>query len=278
MSFWSVDFYRRPCRDPRGQPQWELLIWSESLRYVAWCSQSEATAAWLTQQLTQALAESSNQKPEYLGAFRPQTLNLLEAAARSLDLPVRPDRRSSDLKAWLQERARTVYPHMEGYTQEPYAPLELQKPPPEPLPEKLWGESWQFAALSTAAIEAFRERPIPFLSLPNPLTLNPAAQIPGVVIYAGRQSLNLARWLAEASPVSLQYKTGEPDGLLLEAGLVERWVLATFEDSEVSTAGQRFEERKASTQGLHFLSILPDDSGMTCTGFWLLQAELPGQA
>jgi hypothetical protein len=59
----------------------------------------------------------------------------------------------------------------------------------------------------------------------------------------------------------------------LEAGLVDRWVVVTFEDSEVKAAGKIYQERKQLSQGLHFLLVQPDDSGMTYTGFWLLQLD-----
>ena len=50
-----------------------------------------------------------------------------------------------------------------------------------------------------------------------------------------------------------------------------RWVLTTFDDSDVSGAAKAFEQRKVAAKGLHFLLIRPDDSGMTYSGLWLLQ-------
>jgi hypothetical protein len=160
-----------------------------------------------------------------------------------------------------------------------YNPLALDKPPPLPLAENLWGDRWRFASLPAGNIEeAFGDRPIPILEMPEfllPLTLGIASTvaIPGVVIDGGRKSMQLARWLQDAKPVSLNYIPGAPDGLILEAGLVDRWVVATFEDKEVAAAAQTYEQRKQLSRGLHFLLVQPDDSGMTYTGFWLLQAE-----
>ncbi len=65
-----------------------------------------------------------------------------------------------------------------------------------------------------------------------------------------------------------------PNGLILESGLVDRWVMATFEDAEVMDAAKTFEVRKQLAKGLHFLLVQPDDSGMTFSGFWLLKAEI----
>ncbi len=148
--------------------------------------------------------------------------------------------------------------------------------PPQPLPANLWGDRWRFAALAASEIaEAFVDRApivvIPPSFLPLSLGLASTVLIPGVVIDGGRRSLPLARWLQAAQPEALSYITGAPDGLILAAGPVDRWIVATCEDAEVAAAGTEFERRKQESQGLHFLLVQPDDAGMTYTGFWLLR-------
>ena len=154
--------------------------------------------------------------------------------------------------------------------------------PPQPLPESLWGEEWRFGSIQSADIvEFWGDRPIPYLSLPDallPINLGLASTvvIPGVIIYGGRQSMRLAGWLAEIKPYSLNFIANQPSlsgGLVLEADLATRWILATFQDEEVASAAQTFEQRKSLSKGLHFLLVQPDDSGMTESGFWLLQRE-----
>jgi RNA-binding protein Tab2/Atab2 len=151
--------------------------------------------------------------------------------------------------------------------------------PPQPLPDQLWGDRWRFAALPAGDIaDAFVDRMIPVLHMPAallPLKLGVASTvpIPGVVIDGGRRSMPLARWLQAAEPIGLSYIAGAPDGLILAAGEIDRWILATFEDATVSAAGAEFEQRKQQSQGLHFLLVQPDDSGMTYTGFWLLGGD-----
>jgi hypothetical protein len=108
---------------------------------------------------------------------------------------------------------------------------------------------------------------------PINLGLASTIPIPGVVIYGGRQSMRLARWLQEANPVTLNYIAGAPDGLILEASLADRWILATFEDEEVAAAAKVYAQRKQVSKRLHFLLVQPDDSGMTYSGFWLLGGE-----
>lgn len=278
MAIWQADFYRRPLKDESGQTLWELLICNPTgtFKYEALCPQSAANAQWLVEQFHLAAGQ---QLPDAIQVFRPQSLNLIAAAGQQLGIPVEATRRTTALKQWLQERS-AFYRTQENYTGESYDPIAVDKPPPIPLPESLWGEQWRFATLPAGDIEAaFKERPIPILEMPDdllPLNLGLASTlvVPGVVIYGGRQSMRLASWLQEMQPVALYYIAGQPDGLVLEAGLVDRWIVATFEDREVVAAAQAYEQRKQQSQRLHFLLIQPDESGMTYSGFWLLRDQL----
>jgi len=49
--------------------------------------------------------------------------------------------------------------------------------------------------------------------------------------------------VTESQPVALNYVAGEPAGLILAAGLVDRWVHLPFEDQEVAAA-TTYEQRK----------------------------------
>jgi RNA-binding protein Tab2/Atab2 len=258
MLVWQVDFYRRP---QNNQQLWDLLICDESgeFKYEASCPQSQANSNWLTSQL-----ELAPGKPDKIQVFRPQSLSLVETAARNLNIQVEATRRTTALKQWLKEKSYSV---------------DLEKLPPVPLPDNLLGDEWRFASLPSGDLEEFRQRRIPIVEFPNylhPVKLGLASNqlIPGVIIYGGRQSMRLARWLQESHPAYLNYISGAPDGLILEAGLVDRWVIATFEDNEVKIAAQNYEQRKQQGKGLHFLLVQPDDSGITYSGFWLLRTEL----
>lgn len=279
MTVWEADFYRRPLQDGEGNVLWELLVCSTngSFQHVEFCPQSQATADWLVAQL-KSLMERSRTVPTVIRAFRPQAFNLLQTAGEKLGIAVEPTRHTPTLKNWLEERA-IEYSSMPGYTRQPYQPIALDKPPPMPLSENLWGDRWGFTSLPAAdLVEAFRDRMVPILEMPEsffPLNLEIAsdAPVPGVVITGGRKAMQIARWLQDSHPVSLSYVPGAPDGLILEAGLVDRWVVVTFEDTEVKAAAQEFEQRKQRSKGLHFLLVQPDESGMTFSGFWLLRGE-----
>jgi len=259
--FWQADFYRRSQPDKSGQVLWDLSICdlNLNLKYQATCPQSEANSNWVASQIKQA---ASGNLPNVIQVFRPQSLSLIEQAGNSLGIKVEATRRTIALKQWLTQKQQFT---------------ALDKPPPTPLSENLWGDKWSFATLGAGYItDFFSERPIPILETPEfllPINLGLASTVPvpGVVIYGGRKSMQLARWLQNNRPVELNYITGQPDGLILEVGLVDRWVVATFEDEEVSQAAALFQQRKQNSQGLHFLLVQPDDSGMTYTGFWLIQ-------
>jgi hypothetical protein len=279
MTVWQVDFYRRPLVDESGNSLWELVVCDpdRNVTTEAFCSQSEAKPTWIADQL-QRLVNTSGNLPEQIQVFRPQSVSLIQAACQPLGIPVEPTRHTPGLKQVLQERV-AHYRSMPNYTGQPYDPLALEKPPPTPLPENLWGEQWRFAAIAAMdLVPVIQNRPIPILAmpaslLPVQLQIPSTTLIPGVVIDGGRQSMQLARWLQRVRPVALQYIPGEPDGLILEAGLVERWVLTTFDDKEVIVAARTFRERLDASKGLHFLLVQPDNSGMTYSGFWLLKLE-----
>ncbi|MBD2021028.1 Tab2/Atab2 family RNA-binding protein, partial [Leptolyngbya sp. FACHB-36] len=247
-----------------------------SLRYSAVCPQPKVSADWLVMQLQQLATKTA--LPKQMRVFRPQTLHLLKSACEPLGIAVEPTRRTPTVKRWLLDRARE-YPTLPNYTRQPYQPLDLDRPPPVPLAENLWGDRWRFASLPAAELaDAFTGRMIPVVDMPDdrlPLKLGLASTtaVPGVVIDGGRQSMRLARWLQASHPVSLQYIPGAPDGLILDAGLVDLWVVATFEDPDVKRSAAEFERRKQASQGLHFLVVQPDDSGMTYSGVWLLKSE-----
>ncbi|MEL6814422.1 MAG: Tab2/Atab2 family RNA-binding protein [Cyanobacteria bacterium J06598_3] len=279
QSIWQLDFYRRPLQDDQGNPLWELIICDEGMdfSYGEFCPQAEVGAPWIAQQLAVAKTRVGT-LPDAIHIFRPQTLPLVEVACRELPIQVRATRDVPTLKQLLHQRA-AWYPGLQGYVaDEPYNPTAIDRPAPQPMPDYVMGEGWQFGAVSPNDLQRLAQEPIPVQSVPAeslPLNLGLPSTllIPGVIIDGGRQSMALAQWLQAAGPVMMQYIPGPPDGLLLEAGLSDRWILATFQDDDVAGAARTFTERKLAAQGLHFLLVRPDDSGITYTGLWLLQSS-----
>lgn len=152
--------------------------------------------------------------------------------------------------------------------------------PPQPLPEHLWGDLWQFVSLPAEDLElGLWERPIPIreaaaLALPSQQSLDPTVVIPGILINAGRQAMGLSRWLSERKPKQIAAVNLELGAIILTAAQKERWILATYQDEAVRDASKSFEVRKGQSQGIHFLLIQPDDSGVTHSGLWILKDDL----
>jgi hypothetical protein len=153
--------------------------------------------------------------------------------------------------------------------------------PPQALPDHLWGESWRFGSIPAGDLwEMFSDRPLPILSLPEelkPINLGLASNIliPGTIIYGGRQSMPLALWLQEQQPQTVFYQETDANlagGLVLTSADTQRWVIMTFQDQAIATAGQRYQQRLQRAQGLHFLLVQPDDTEVTHTALWLLKA------
>lgn len=281
MTIWEADLYRRPLQDETGRPLWELLVCDTAFQftYGAMVPQAQVTRDWVQHHLEVAL-QKATQKPTEIRIFRPQTLALLQSPCEALAVPLRPTRFTPTVKHWLVQRSRW-YPSLDSFSGTPYEPLALDQPAPVPVPEALWGERWRFGSLSAQDFQdSLIYEPMPIQSVPSdwlPLQLGVASTlpIPGLIIDAGRQAMPLAQWLQAQHPAALTYHPGPPHGVLLEAGLVDRWVLATFADAQVQAAAHTFAQRQQQAQGLHFLLVRPDDSGMTFTGLWLLRSLPP---
>jgi hypothetical protein len=268
MIIWQVDFYQIPDPEQKDIQIWELLICdcNNGLIYEARCPRSQLNSDWLVKQIQQA----ASKLPDKIQVFRPSALNLLQMTAEKLGIAIEATRRTNVLKQELQQRSDR-YKLSESL-------LKIEKLPPQALPENLLGEEWRFASINAGdLIQVFRDRPIPILDIPDfllPINLNIASTvaIPGIVMYGGRRSMQIARWLQQAKPISLNYiptEVGKSGGLVLESGLSDRWIIATFEEIEIAKAAETYEQRKLESKGLHFFLVQPDDSGMTYTGLWL---------
>ena len=275
MIIWQCDFYRISVSGDTKTPSWMLFISDVKGNkiYTADCLQTEANSSWLIEQLKIA---SKGHLPDKIQIFRPQIVGLFKTATETLSIKLETTRRTTGVKKIIAEAIdNSSSPINNKY-------LALDKPPPQPLPEFIWGDNWSFVSIAAGDIINFiQDRPIPFQDIPEslfPINLGIASTItiPGIVVYGGKNSFSLCRWLQEQKPVALNYIPNEIDlsgGLVLESGLVDRWIFNTFEDATVAKAAKNYEANKQTSKGLHFLVIQPDDSGMTYTGFWLLKDE-----
>ena len=275
MKIWQSDLLRN-LSSVQDDNQWLLLICNleGKVIYEVKCDRSQINADWLTAQLKQAIQK---QIPDKIQIFRPQVVGLFTIATQRLNIPLEITRRTPVIKEKLRQYMQSNLSVISATNH-----LSLDRPPPQNLPENIWGKNWNLASISAREIIEFGEnRPIPFRDLPASLkiingSLQPATKVPGIVINGEKKSLILARWLDREKPVALNYiptEIGKSGGLVLETGLVDRWILATFESEAVAKAAKAYEEAKQQSLGLHFLLVQPDESGMTYTGFWLLKNE-----
>jgi RNA-binding protein Tab2/Atab2 len=273
MNIWQVDFDHLPLLEPEQQRRWELIICDTAgkLVHTAQCFSEQANSQWLEQQLREA---AKDHFPDKIAIFRPQALSLLTIAAAKLKIPVEATRYTPALKKELNHRYTETFPN--------YNPLDLEKPPPQALPENIWGKEWQIANIVAGEIvDLFCDRPLPILNLPEaflPINLGIASDvsIPGIVVYGGKKSMIIARWIEDKVPAFINYiptQVGKSGGFILETGLVDRWIFNTFESELVAQSAINYEQKKQAAIGLHFLLIQPDDSGMTSTAFWLLKQD-----
>ena len=276
MNIWQADFYYLPSL-PGQDRQWELTICADliptgtrqsGLIHTARCSSKDANASWLEQQISDA---ASGNLPDRLKVFRPQALGLLTVAAEKLGITVEATRNTDVLKQLLVQKYQDDLN---------YNPLALDKPPPQALPESLWGDEWQIANIAAGQIiDLFSDRPIPICRIPTefqPISIGIPSSvfIPGVVVYGSRTSMQLASWIEKQIPAFINYiptEVGKSGGFILETSLVDRWIFNTFESEQAAEIARNYEQKKQASKGLHFLLIQPDDSGMTTTAFWLLR-------
>jgi RNA-binding protein Tab2/Atab2 len=147
---------------------------------------------------------------------------------------------------------------------------------PQPMPEHLWGDRWQFVRLTAEELE-FRllARSIPIREVspfarPSEQAIAPNVLVPGVMIEAGQQSMRLARWVAAQQPINLEAVNRELGALMLRTQR-DRWIMATYQDKAVKEASENFEALKSTSKGIHFLLIQPDDTDITYSGLWILR-------
>ncbi|MGA1626638.1 MAG: Tab2 family RNA-binding protein, partial [Prochlorothrix sp.] len=121
--------------------------------------------------------------------------------------------------------------------------------PPQPLPDDVMGEQWQFVTVPAGEVtHLFEHRPIPIQVAPPdrwPLGLGLASteKVPGLIIQGGRRSRRLAQWVQAQGPIAITAMATDPGGLILEAADDRRWVFATFTDAEVIQSAQMYQMR-----------------------------------
>lgn len=283
---WELDFYSRPILEPDGKKRWELLICSTpdpiqaspGFRYVSTCPAGSVNSSWLKQALQAALehARSENlEPPRRLRCWRASMRTMVQRAAEGLGLELIPSRRCYALVEWLQEREREVYPEQEGYMAGPLAPGPIPiQPLALPLPEAARGDSWSWATLPIGALKEASDWPLGFHGLvPVPGDLDDNVPVPGLRLFSPTRALAIAGWLAGLEPVRLEISGRQ---LVLEAGLEDRWLLASLEAPEAEAAAEAFRASIDAAAGLQFIAVQASETATSLDGFWLLRSLADG--
>ncbi|MFN9622775.1 MAG: Tab2 family RNA-binding protein [Cyanobacteriota bacterium] len=288
---WEVDFYSRPVLEPDGRKRWELLICATPpvtsaaprnaaeaapFRFEKRCAAASVNSQWLREALAEALeqAEGAQQpRPRRLRCWRGSMRPMVQRAGEALGLVVLPSRRCFQLIDWLRERERLLYPREEGYMAGPLAPPPpTQRPVALPWPEAARGDRWSWATLPVNALAEAAEWSIGFGDLlPLPAGFAADAPVPGIRLFSRRRALALAGWLAGLEPVRLEVEESQ---LVLEAGLDDRWRLATLTPQEAAATREALSRARRDAAGLQFLAVQAGEEDTHFEGFWMLR-DLP---
>jgi len=95
--------------------------------------------------------------------------------------------------------------------------------------------------------------------------------VPGIRLFSERRSLAMAGWLAGLEPVRLEICDNQ---LVLEAGLEDRWLLATLPEGEAEAAQAAFQAAREQAGGLQFIAVQASEDQPRFDGFWMLR-DLP---
>ncbi len=288
---WEVDYYSRPVLESDGRKRWELLICAtppvtagepspreaeSPFRFEKRCAAASVNSQWLREALAEALAQAERERqprPRRLRCWRSSMRPMVQRAADALGLVVLPSRRCFTLIDWLRERERDLYPQEEGYMAGPLAPPpQSQRPVALPWPEVARGDRWSWATLPATALGEAVEWSIGFGDLLRlPAGLASEAPVPGIRLFSRGRALALAGWLAGLEPVRLEVEEGQ---LVLEAGLEDRWRLATLTPQEAAAATEVLSRARRESAGLQFLAVQASEQDTHFEGFWMLR-DLP---
>jgi hypothetical protein len=277
---WELDYYSRPILEADGKKRWELLICSSNggspFRWTRACPAASVNSVWLREALEAALAEAETQgfsRPRRVRCMRGSMRPMVQRASEGLGIELVASRRCYSLMEWLREREAEVYPLEPGYLAGPLAPPPAPiRSVAVPLPEAVRGESWSWATLPAETLTEAVGWEIGFSGLLSlPTLADVSVMVPGIRLFGGPRALAIAGWLAGLEPVRLEIAGNQ---LVLEAGLEDRWLLATLPEPEARAAAEAFATARRQCCGLQFIAVQAAEAEPRLEGFWILR-DLP---
>ncbi|MBE9032339.1 Tab2/Atab2 family RNA-binding protein [filamentous cyanobacterium LEGE 11480] len=279
---WELDFYSRPIVDENNKKVWEILLCESQtgitppskplFKYAEYCANNQVNSIWIAEAMQRAIAKAG-ESPDRIRFFRQSMNNMITKACGDINLIAMPSRRTFELSQWLQERMEKVYPEHPGYKAGSNASVVFPTTPPQRLPDALQGQKWQIVSLQAAAFDEFDEWDVDFgeaFSIKATGTANDAL-IPGLVIYSPRATA-MAAWMSglELAAVNLEQEGKQPC-LVLETGVLDRWVLTPLPTPELKAEAERFEASKKAAGNIHFIALQTSPDVEEFAGFWMLR-------
>ena len=216
--------------------------------------------------------EQAPVRPRVIRFFRNQMFNMITIALSTLDVEVKPSRRTYNLFSWLSEREKHVYPVMPGYNPQlkQQTILDYDVTQPDRLPDVLKAESYAFVALPAEAFwnqevnkeNINRGRLCPILDLPK------TGWVHGITLFSKR-SESVAAWMSGLEIASLRADLLSRE-LILNTDISTQFIVAPLMDAQKKEA-QIFEKGKTAANGYHFLSVQATPESEEVEGFWLIR-------
>lgn len=283
-TIWELDFYSRPIIDENGKKVWELLLCEsqtsitspteDAFKFAEYCANNEVNSIWIADALKRAM-EKSGKTPDRIRFFRQSMNNMITKACDDVNLVAQPSRRTFELSRWLNERMEKVYPEHPGYKAGSNASVVFPSTPPQRLPDALEGQKWQIVSLPAEAFDDFNEWPIDFgEAFPvKSASIKPDTMIPGLIIYSPRATA-IAAWMSGLELAAVSLDEERKPNLILETGVLDRWILAPLPNKDLVSEIKQFEAAKIAANNIHFIAIQKNPEVEEFAGFWLLRDAL----
>lgn len=270
---WELDCYSRPVIGEDGKKLWEVLVTdgAGSFRYLKTLPSNLVNSRNL-RKIIEDLIDLSPVRPKSIRFFRNQMFNMITIALSTIDIEVKPSRRTHNLFMWLQEREDNVYPAMSGYNPslKQQTILDFEVNQPDRLPDVLKSESYAFVALPA---EVFWEgqvnnenikkgRMCPIKEMPK------TGWIHGITFFSKRAD-SVAAWMNGIEICSIKAELLSRE-LMINADITTQFIVAPLMDAQKKEA-LIFEKGKTEAMGYHFLSVQFSPESEDVEGFWLLR-------
>jgi hypothetical protein len=270
---WELDCYSRPVLQDDGKKLWEILLTDSegTFRYLKTVP-SNLVNSRNVRNAVEEVMEQAPVRPRVIRFFRNQMFNMITIALSTLDVEVKPSRRTYNLFSWLSEREKHVYPVMPGYNPQlkQQTILDYDVTQPDRLPDVLKAESYAFVALPAEAFwnqevnkeNINRGRLCPILDLPK------TGWVHGITLFSKR-SESVAAWMSGLEIASLRADLLSRE-LILNTDISTQFIVAPLMDAQKKEA-QIFEKGKTAANGYHFLSVQATPESEEVEGFWLIR-------